>query len=53
MPLLTTTTLADRLGGWPEAALCWVTVALMIWLAAGALRRRGRPDGGPSGPAPQ
>ena len=53
MPLLTTTTLADRLGGWPEAVLCWVTVALMIGLAAGALRRRGRPDGEPSGPAPQ
>jgi apolipoprotein N-acyltransferase len=53
VPLLTSTTLADRLGGWPEGVLSWATVAAMIWLAAIALRRRGRRDSRPSRPAGQ
>jgi apolipoprotein N-acyltransferase len=53
VPLLTSTTLADRLGGWPEGLLSWTTVALMGWLAALALRRRRSRDSGPSGTAAQ
>ena len=54
VPLLTSTTLADRLGGWPEGLLSWATVAAMAWLAASSWRqRRGRPDAGPSRPAAQ
>ena len=48
VPLLTSTTLADRLGGWPEGLLSWATVAAMAWLAAVSRRRRGRPDTGPA-----
>jgi apolipoprotein N-acyltransferase len=53
VPLLTTATLADRLGGWPEGLLCWATVAAMAWAAVAARRCRRGSDGGPSGPAAQ
>ena len=47
VPLLTSTTLADRLGGWPEVLLSWATVAAMAWALAGAIRQqRQRPPGG-------
>jgi apolipoprotein N-acyltransferase len=54
VPLLTSTTLADRLGGWPEGLLCWATVAAMAWAAAViVIRRRRGSDSEPSGLAAQ
>ena len=53
VPLRTATTVADRLGGWPEGLLSWATVAAMAWVVGISIRRRGRSDGGPSGPAAQ
>ena len=45
VPLRTTLTLADRLGGWPEGAITAATAAALAWaLAGGALaRKRSRP----------
>ena len=40
VPLRTYTTVADRLGGWPEAALAWGTVAALAWVIALEIRRR-------------
>jgi apolipoprotein N-acyltransferase len=40
VPLRSSTTLADRLGGWPEAGLAWGTVAALAWVICSALRRR-------------
>ena len=39
-PLRSSTTLADRLGGWPEAVLTWGTVAALAWVICSELRRR-------------
>jgi len=47
VPLLTSISLADRLGGWPEAVLVWATVAALAWVLATQLRQRrqrARPD---------
>jgi apolipoprotein N-acyltransferase len=46
VPLLTTTTLATRLGEWPEIVLSALAVAALAWAAAGAVaeRRRRRED---------
>jgi apolipoprotein N-acyltransferase len=38
VPLLTSQTLAARLGGWPEAILVWATVAALAWAIAQAIR---------------
>jgi apolipoprotein N-acyltransferase len=40
VPLRTSLTLADRLGGWPEAALTWATVAALAWALGQAIRQR-------------
>ena len=40
VPLRTSTTLADRLGGWPEALIAWGTVAAACWVIAQEIRRR-------------
>ena len=40
VPLRTSVTLADRLGGWPEALLAWATVAALAWAAGQAIRGR-------------
>ncbi len=41
VPLRTTVTLADRLGGWPEGAISAATAAALAWtLASAALARR-------------
>jgi apolipoprotein N-acyltransferase len=40
VPLRTSTTLADTLGGWPEALLSWATVAAMAWAIGVSFRRR-------------
>jgi len=40
VPLRTSTTLADRLGGWPEAVIAWGTVAGLAWVIAQLIRRR-------------
>jgi apolipoprotein N-acyltransferase len=42
VPLRSSTTLADRLGGWPEALLSWATVAALAWAIGGSLRQRRR-----------
>jgi hypothetical protein len=40
VPLRTTLTLADRLGGWPEGAISATTAAALVWaLASAALAR--------------
>jgi apolipoprotein N-acyltransferase len=47
VPLRTETTLADRLGGWPEVILTGATLAALAWAIAGATaerRRRTPPD---------
>jgi apolipoprotein N-acyltransferase len=43
VPLLTTTTLATRLGEWPEIVLSALAVAALAWAAAGAVAERRRP----------
>ena len=40
VPLVSQRTLADRIGGWPEAVIVALTVAALAWAAAVALRRR-------------
>jgi apolipoprotein N-acyltransferase len=40
VPLRTYTTLADRLGGWPEAVLAWSTLAALGWVIGRQIRRR-------------
>jgi apolipoprotein N-acyltransferase len=40
VPLRTYTTLADRLGGWPEAVLAWGTLAALGWVIGQQIRRR-------------
>jgi apolipoprotein N-acyltransferase len=47
VPLRTETTLADRLGGWPEVVLTGATLAALAWAIAGAIaeRRRSTPAG--------
>jgi apolipoprotein N-acyltransferase len=51
VPLRSSTTLADRLGGWPEGILTGATIAALAWAIAAAVaaRRRSRPAAG--GPA--
>jgi apolipoprotein N-acyltransferase len=43
VPLRTGLTLADRLGGWPEAALTGLAIAALAWAIIGAVRERRRP----------
>ncbi len=38
--LRTDTTVADRLGGWPEAVLAWGTLAALAWVIGLEIRRR-------------
>jgi len=40
VPLRTYLTLADRIGGWPEAVIAWTTVAALAWLIWLEIRRR-------------
>ena len=42
VPLRTETTLADRLGGWPEVVLTGTTLAALAWAIAGAIADRRR-----------
>jgi apolipoprotein N-acyltransferase len=50
VPLRTARTLADRIGGWPEALLTWATAAALAWaLATATRRRRGDLRPGPAG----
>jgi apolipoprotein N-acyltransferase len=50
VPLRSSTTLADRIGGWPEAVLAWATVAALAWVIAAEVRlRRERKTRGPAG----
>ncbi|HUC23888.1 MAG TPA: apolipoprotein N-acyltransferase [Streptosporangiaceae bacterium] len=50
VPLRNSTTLADRLGGWPEAVIAWGTVAVLGWVIVQQIRRR-RQRRSPAGPA--
>ena len=40
VPLRSSITLANRLGGWPEAVLAWGTAAALAWVIVRELRRR-------------
>jgi apolipoprotein N-acyltransferase len=40
VPLRSYTTLADRLGGWPEAVLAWATATALAWVIWLEIRRR-------------
>jgi apolipoprotein N-acyltransferase len=42
VPLRTDITLADRAGGWPEAAISAATLAALAWALTGAVRARRR-----------
>jgi apolipoprotein N-acyltransferase len=53
VPLRSSMTLADRIGGWPEAVIAWATVAAMAWVIAGSVWRRRRGDRPEPGPAAQ
>jgi apolipoprotein N-acyltransferase len=44
VPLRTSMTLADRLGGWPEGLLTWATVAALGWAIGIAIWQRRRRD---------
>jgi apolipoprotein N-acyltransferase len=44
VPLRTSMTIADRLGGWPEGLLTWATVAALGWAIGTAIRQRRRRD---------
>jgi apolipoprotein N-acyltransferase len=39
VPLRTSVSVADRLGGWPEAVLVWATVAALVFAVSRELRR--------------
>jgi apolipoprotein N-acyltransferase len=47
VPLRASTTLADRLGGWPEGIMTGATIAALLWVIVAGLAERRR-----SGPAP-
>jgi apolipoprotein N-acyltransferase len=53
VPLRTSLTLADQLGGWPEGIITGATLAALAWAIAGALgqRRRRAPAGPAAAPA--
>jgi apolipoprotein N-acyltransferase len=42
VPLLTNTTLADRVGSWPEYVITFLVLAALAWVMAGAAIRRTR-----------
>ena len=50
VPLRTVTTLADRLGGWPEVILTGSAIAALAWVIGGAIAEPGRRR--PPSPAP-
>ena len=45
VPLRTTITLADRIGGWPEGLITFATLAAVLLAMAGAIRDRRRKPG--------
>jgi apolipoprotein N-acyltransferase len=48
VPLRTTITLADKIGGWPEGLITFGTVAALAFVLAGAVRARRRGPASPS-----
>jgi apolipoprotein N-acyltransferase len=44
VPLRTSATIADQLGGWPEAVLVWATLAALAFAIGASWRSRRRPD---------
>jgi apolipoprotein N-acyltransferase len=53
VPLRSSMTIADRIGGWPEAVIAWATVAALAWIIAGSVWRRRRQDRPAAGPVAQ
>jgi apolipoprotein N-acyltransferase len=53
VPLRSSMTIADRIGGWPEAVIAWTTVATLAWVIAGSVWRRRRGDRGEPGTVAQ
>ena len=47
VPLHTSTSLADRLGGWPEAVLTALAIVALAWASAGAVRQARRGGSAP------
>jgi apolipoprotein N-acyltransferase len=45
VPLVSSLTLADRLGQWPEYVITALTLAAFAWAIGSARRRRNRPAG--------
>jgi apolipoprotein N-acyltransferase len=43
VPLRTTTTFADELGGWPEGIIVVATLAALVFAIASLIRERRRP----------
>lgn len=52
VPLVSSVSLADRVGAWPEAVIIALTLAALGWAIAGAVRRprRGAPSPGAAAP---
>ncbi len=50
VPLRDSTSVADHLGGWPEAMIAWATVAALGWVISQQIRSR-RKRGSPPRPA--
>jgi apolipoprotein N-acyltransferase len=40
VPLRSSATMAERLGGWPEAIIVWTTAAALAWALGQAIRQR-------------
>ena len=53
VPLRTSMTVADRVGGWPEGVITWATVAALAWAIGASIRQRRRRDRPDSGVAAQ
>jgi len=52
VPLISSVTLADRVGAWPEAVIIALTLAALGWATAGAVRRPRRAAAAPGAAAP-
>ncbi len=47
VPLRTTSTLADEIGGWPEGLITFATLAALVLALTGLIRERRRPSAAP------
>jgi apolipoprotein N-acyltransferase len=53
VPLRTSMTLSDRIGGWPEGIIAWSAAAAMAWVIVVSVRQRRRRDQAGTAPAAQ